>query len=113
MIPLTTLYDEYIDRPKLTEQKNSFEFIVPTHLKRGRHNDKIDVLPLLLFRIKMSLFHCCPRTLNKILDDEVLSLLSTKNRKCRNVAKCSFGNLMNVASNFYVSFDWFKHFFKL
>ena len=29
MIPLTTLYDEYIDRPKLSEQKNPFEYIVP------------------------------------------------------------------------------------
>ena len=28
MIPLTFLYDEYIDRPKLTEQKNPFEYIV-------------------------------------------------------------------------------------
>ena len=29
MIPLTILYDDYIDRPKLTEQKNPFEYIVP------------------------------------------------------------------------------------
>ena len=29
MIPLTILYDEYIDQPKLTEQKNPFEYIVP------------------------------------------------------------------------------------
>ena len=29
MIPLTILYDEYIDWPKLTEQKNPFEYIVP------------------------------------------------------------------------------------
>ena len=29
MIPLTFLYDEYIDRPKLTEQKKPFEYIVP------------------------------------------------------------------------------------
>ena len=29
MMPLTFLYDEYIDRPKLTEQKNPFEYIVP------------------------------------------------------------------------------------
>ena len=29
MIPLTFLYDEYIDRPKLPEQKNPFEYIVP------------------------------------------------------------------------------------
>ena len=30
MIPLTFLHDEYIDRPKLTEQKkNPFECIVP------------------------------------------------------------------------------------
>ena len=29
MIPLTFLYDEYIYRPKLSEQKNPFEYIVP------------------------------------------------------------------------------------
>ena len=29
MIPLTFLYDDYIYRPKLTEQKNPFEYIVP------------------------------------------------------------------------------------
>ena len=33
MIPLTTLYDEYIDRPKLSEQKKLFECIVPSPLK--------------------------------------------------------------------------------
>ena len=31
MIPLTILHDEYIDRPKLTEQKNPFEYIVSPH----------------------------------------------------------------------------------
>ena len=30
MIPLTFLYDEYIDRPKLTGQKKPFEYIVPS-----------------------------------------------------------------------------------
>ena len=32
MMPLTFLYDEYIDRPKFTEQKkkNPFEYIVPS-----------------------------------------------------------------------------------
>ena len=29
MIPLTFLYDEYIHRPKLSEQKKPFEYIVP------------------------------------------------------------------------------------
>ena len=29
MIPLTFLYDEYIDRLKLSEQKTPFEYIVP------------------------------------------------------------------------------------
>ena len=29
MIPLTALYDEYIDRSKLSEQKNPFEYIAP------------------------------------------------------------------------------------
>ena len=26
MIPVSTLFDEYIDRPKLTQQKDSFEY---------------------------------------------------------------------------------------
>ena len=30
MISVSTLYDEYIDRPKLTEKKNPFEYIVPS-----------------------------------------------------------------------------------
>ena len=29
MIPVSTLHNEYIDRPKLTEQKKPFEYIVP------------------------------------------------------------------------------------
>ena len=29
MIPVSTLYDEYIDLPKLSEQKNPFEYLVP------------------------------------------------------------------------------------
>ena len=29
LIPLIFLYDEYIDRPKLSEQKNPFVYIVP------------------------------------------------------------------------------------
>ena len=35
MIPVPTLYDEYIDRPKLTEQKNPFEYVVPPPPSRG------------------------------------------------------------------------------
>ena len=33
MIPLTALYDDYIDWPKLSEQKKPFEYIVPPPLK--------------------------------------------------------------------------------
>ena len=29
MLPLTILYDEYIDRSKLTEQKKPVEYVVP------------------------------------------------------------------------------------
>ena len=35
MIPVSTLCDEYIDRPKLTEQKNPFEYIVPPPPQEG------------------------------------------------------------------------------
>ena len=43
MILLTTLCDDYIDRPKLTEQKLSFECIVraPPPTKVGRNDKKI------------------------------------------------------------------------
>ena len=40
MIPLATLDDEYLDWPKLTEQKkrkNPFEYIVPPPTKVGRN----------------------------------------------------------------------------
>ena len=29
MIPVSTVYDEYIDRPKLSAQKTPFGYIVP------------------------------------------------------------------------------------
>ena len=35
MIPLTNLYNEYIDRPKLTEQKKPAEYIVPPPTTSG------------------------------------------------------------------------------
>ena len=35
MMRLTDLYDEYIDRRKLTEQKKPFEYIVPPSFKSG------------------------------------------------------------------------------
>ena len=41
MIPLTFLYDEYIDRPKLSEQKKThlcIEFLPPPPHKWGRNN---------------------------------------------------------------------------
>ena len=43
MTPLKFLYDEKIDRPKLTEQKkNLVEYIVPpSPLKLGRNNKNI------------------------------------------------------------------------
>ena len=41
MIPLAILCDEYIDRSKLTEQKNTFEYIVST-LQVGRNNKVTD-----------------------------------------------------------------------
>ena len=40
MMPFTTLYDEYIDRSKLTEQKIQIEYIVPPPTKVGGHNEE-------------------------------------------------------------------------
>ena len=56
MIPVSTLNDEYIHRPKLTEQKNPFEYIVPPPpppLKRGRNNEcVVNIICLKIFLIK-------------------------------------------------------------
>ena len=39
MIPVSTLYDYYIDRPKLSEQEKLIWVYSSSHLKRGRNND--------------------------------------------------------------------------
>ena len=38
MITVSTLYDEYIDRPKLSEQKKTIWVYSSSPLKRGRNN---------------------------------------------------------------------------
>ena len=43
MIPVTILYDECIDRPKLTEQKNPFDYTVPPPHKWGRNKKEFDI----------------------------------------------------------------------
>ena len=43
MTPLTTLYNDYIDWPKLTEQKNPFEYIVSPPTKVGQNNEFSDL----------------------------------------------------------------------
>ena len=48
MIPVSILDNEYINRPKLSEQKNSFENIVPPpqvklNLKNCKHTSKIAI----------------------------------------------------------------------
>ena len=53
MIPLTFLYEEYIDRPKLSEQKNTFEYIVPlptsgVGTKRKTQNFRNFIQPMFL-----------------------------------------------------------------
>ena len=53
MIPLTTLYDDYIDRPKLSEQKNPFEYLVPPPLKWVGTIIKLFKLWLFLFKAKI------------------------------------------------------------
>ena len=49
MIPLTTLYDKYIDRSKLTEEK-PFEYIVPPP-SRGSEQ-KMRIFPAIRFSIQ-------------------------------------------------------------
>ena len=48
MIPPTTLYDEYIDRPKLSDKKNPFEYIVPpSPLKWGSEQEIVALVGFL------------------------------------------------------------------
>ena len=42
MIPLIALYDEYIEWPKLTEQKIPFEYIVPPSTTVGRNKKLVN-----------------------------------------------------------------------
>ena len=39
MMPLTTPYDDYMERTKLTEQKNPFGYMFPPPNKIGHKND--------------------------------------------------------------------------
>ena len=48
IIPVSTLYDEYIDRPKLSEQKNPFVYIVPLPPQEGSER--------LIFNIMTSIY---------------------------------------------------------
>ena len=41
MIPVSTLYDEYIERRKFTEQKNPFEYIVPPPSRGSEQKSEI------------------------------------------------------------------------
>ena len=77
MKPVSTFYDEYIDRPKLTEQKNPFKYIVPSpsrgvgtkillKQKNGDHwnsmedkkKDNKTSLPYLITSFIITLYHC-------------------------------------------------------
>ena len=42
MIPLTFLYDKYINRPNMSEQKNPFEYIAPPPNKWGQNKNNIE-----------------------------------------------------------------------
>ena len=50
MIPVSTLYGEYIDRPKLTEQKNAFEYIVPPPSRGSEQKNRSPILLCILVR---------------------------------------------------------------
>ena len=39
MIPITTLYDEYFDRPKMTDQEIPFDYIFPSPTKVAREKN--------------------------------------------------------------------------
>ena len=45
MIPVSTLYDEYIDLPKLTEQKKPIWVYSSSPLKRGRNKNFANAEP--------------------------------------------------------------------
>ena len=58
MIPLTFLYDEYIDRPKFTEQKkkNPFEYIVPSPTSGVGTTRQLESSTMTLKRLKNIVF---------------------------------------------------------
>ena len=41
MLPLRILYDAFIDRPKITEQKKPFEYIIPPPLNGSEQLSKL------------------------------------------------------------------------
>ena len=54
MIPLTILYDEYIDRPKLTEQKNPVEYKFPPSPLKWGSEQKLATSFLAAIKINLS-----------------------------------------------------------
>ena len=70
MIPLTTIYDGYIDRPKLTEQKPIWVYSFPPTPKTGRTSSQREY----------SIFHWAQWTEDKyVLKDEADVQIHQKN----------------------------------
>ena len=94
MIPLTFLYDEYIDRPKFTEQKkkNPFEYIVPSPTSGVGTKIKI-----LFYKLRRSnwLIHINFLSSVPFLVFEQLSL---------NMFSAPFGLVLRVIDGFYLHF---------
>ena len=74
MIPVSTLYDEYIDRRKLTEQKNPFEYIVPPPSRGSEQifNAEKTALRLLLCNKKFHFFRYGKKSNSLFLVSKVL-----------------------------------------
>ena len=75
MIPVSTLYDENIERRKFTEQKKPFEYIVPPPLKRvGTIKECMGIYNS---RVKLKIIHIL--TSQKIKSQITLVLAYQKN----------------------------------
>ena len=73
MIPLIFLYDDYSDRPKLSEQKNPFEYIVsPRQVGQNKNTSQ---------KVYFSKFDCKVFSVTKIVTKPIVSQINNNGRQ--------------------------------
>ena len=95
MIPFSTLYDDYIDQRKLTEQKNPFEYIVPPSRGVGTINligislQKSPIINNWLTDGKTSFRLPSPRSLWRLISNFKSKMINKVNRDNVHSTLCS------------------------